>query len=86
MLSPTSAHLPHLRLQDALAGDRCLLCSEGLATVIPDRRIRELLATAAGPDVAARSLIDAANAAGGPDDVGCVVADVAQRTASSRAG
>lgn len=85
-LSPTSAELPDLRLQDALAGDRYLLCSDGLSTVVPDARIRELLTTAADPDSAARSLIDAANAAGGPDNVSCVVADVAQRTASSRAG
>jgi PPM family protein phosphatase len=33
------------------------------------------------PDQAARRLIEAANAAGGPDNVSCVVADIVPRNA-----
>ncbi|MGY6018559.1 MerR family transcriptional regulator [Streptomyces spinosirectus] len=66
---------PDLRLQDAEPGDRYLLCSDGLPAVLPDARIRQLLA-AGTPDVAVRVLVDAANEAGGPDNVSCVVADV----------
>jgi protein phosphatase len=66
------APLPDLRLHEARAGDRYLLCSDGLTGVVPDERIKELLA---GED-AVRTLIAEANAAGGPDNVSCVVADV----------
>ncbi|WP_030816227.1 MerR family transcriptional regulator [Streptomyces sp. NRRL F-2799] len=65
-----------LRLHEALPGDRYLLCSDGLTGVVPDARIRELLAAAPDPETAVRSLVDAANAAGGPDNVSCVVGDV----------
>ncbi|MBN0044756.1 MerR family transcriptional regulator [Streptomyces actuosus] len=69
---------PDLRLHDARPGDRYLLCSDGLSTVVPEDRIRALLASAPVPDDAVRVLIDAANDAGGPDNVSCVVADVSE--------
>ncbi|MYU08376.1 MerR family transcriptional regulator [Streptomyces sp. SID8366] len=64
--------VPDLRLQEPLPGDRYLLCSDGLTEAVPDARIRDLLASAAGPE----ELVDAALAAGAPDNVTCVVADV----------
>ncbi|MEU0048357.1 MerR family transcriptional regulator [Streptomyces sp. NPDC006309] len=67
---------PDLRLHDARPGDRYLLCSDGLTGVVPDERVRELLAAAPGPDAAVHRLIAAADAAGGLDNVSCVVADV----------
>ncbi|WP_329010938.1 MerR family transcriptional regulator [Streptomyces sp. NBC_01601] len=66
---------PELRLREARPGDRYLLCSDGLTGVVPDDRIRELLTGAPDPETAVRSLTDAANAAGGPDNVSCVVGD-----------
>ncbi|MFE1290494.1 MerR family transcriptional regulator [Streptomyces sp. NPDC058751] len=69
---------PDLRLQDVRAGDRYLLCSDGLSAVVPDEGIERLLASAPDPDAAVRALIGAANDAGGPDNVSCVVADVAE--------
>ncbi|MGQ4418253.1 MerR family transcriptional regulator [Streptomyces sp. SAS_269] len=72
-----------LRLQEARAGDRYLLCSDGLTGVVADARIKELLAGEADPERAVRVLIDAANAAGGPDNVSCVVADVVLAAAPS---
>ncbi|MFG2787430.1 MerR family transcriptional regulator [Streptomyces sp. NPDC048419] len=71
---------PDLRLQDAAPGDRYLLCSDGLPAVLPDARIRQLLA-AGTPDEAVVALVDAANEAGGPDNVSCVVADVVRTDA-----
>ncbi|MBQ0830217.1 MerR family transcriptional regulator [Streptomyces tagetis] len=70
-----TAARPDLRLYDSLPGDRYLLCSDGLSTVVPEPRLRGLLAAAPDPDRAVTSLIDAAGAAGGPDNVTCVVAD-----------
>ncbi|MFD4786800.1 MerR family transcriptional regulator [Streptomyces sp. NPDC058459] len=67
---------PDLRLHEALPGDRYLLCSDGLTGVVPDDRIRGLLAAAPDPETAVRSLVDAANTAGGPDNVSCAVGDV----------
>ena len=75
LLKALGTGTPDLRLHDAAPGDRYLLCSDGLPTVLPDARIREFLSTG-DPDVAVRALVDAANGAGGPDNVSCVVADV----------
>ncbi|MEU6460496.1 MerR family transcriptional regulator [Streptomyces sp. NPDC046976] len=65
--------VPDLRLQEPLEGDRYLLCSDGLTEAVPDALIRELLVAGSGP----RELVAAALAAGAPDNVTCVVADVA---------
>ncbi|CAM5620386.1 MULTISPECIES: MerR family transcriptional regulator [Streptomyces] len=78
----TPAATPDLRLQDAEPGDRYLLCSDGLSRVVPDPRIRHLLTSAPTPDSAVHALIAAANEAGGPDNVSCVVADVVEPTMS----
>ncbi|WP_406371535.1 MerR family transcriptional regulator [Streptomyces sp. NBC_00647] len=74
----TAAPVADLRLQDVRPGDRCLLCSDGLSTVVPDEEIARLLRSAPSPDDAVRALVGAANDAGGPDNVSCVVADVVE--------
>lgn len=55
-------------------GDRVLLCSDGLTTVVGDAEIRALL-TRHETDlaVACRALVEAANAGGGPDNVTVVL-------------
>lgn len=73
--------VPDLRLHDARAGDRYLLCSDGLSTVVPEDRLRRLLTTVPAPDATVRALVAEANAAGGPDNVSCVVADVREAAA-----
>ncbi|WP_329256721.1 MerR family transcriptional regulator [Actinoallomurus sp. NBC_01490] len=65
-----------LKLREARPGDRYLLCSDGLSTVVPLPAVQDALASAADPDEAVRRLVDLANDAGGPDNVTCVVADV----------
>ncbi|WP_329134906.1 MerR family transcriptional regulator [Streptomyces sp. NBC_01476] len=65
-----------IRLQDAEAGDRYLLCSDGLSTVVPEDDLGRVVRTAADPDGAVRELVALANRSGGPDNVSCVVADV----------
>jgi len=57
-------------------GDQVLLCSDGLTETVEDAYIAELLS--AGPDghAACRSLIDAANDAGGPDNITVVLVRV----------
>jgi len=63
-------------LHDARAGDRYLLCSDGLTGVVSTEMIRDALRETGDPDEAAARLIEAANAGGGPDNVSCVVADI----------
>jgi protein phosphatase len=58
------------------AGDQVLLCSDGLTETVPDAAIAELLSAPGDGDAACRSLIDAANAAGGPDNTTVVLVRV----------
>jgi len=62
----------------ARAGDRLLLCSDGLSDALDDARIADLLGIAAREECAER-LVAAALAAGARDNVSVVVADVAPR-------
>ncbi|MFI9629359.1 protein phosphatase 2C domain-containing protein [Streptomyces sp. NPDC052042] len=67
-----------IRLHDAQRGDRYLLCSDGLSTVVPSGEIRRVLSEISEPAQAVRALIALANGSGGPDNVSCVVADVVE--------
>jgi protein phosphatase len=70
-----------LRLQSPQPGDRYLLCSDGLSAVADRDELRRALAGADDPGAATRALVAVANAAGGPDNVSCVVADVVSAAA-----
>lgn len=57
-------------------GDRLLLCTDGLTGVVPDAEVAAVLAATGGdPEAACRRLVDAALAAGAPDNVTVLVAD-----------
>jgi len=60
-----------------LAGDRLLLCTDGLTGMITDGRIREILGAAPDPADAAKRLVRAANRAGGVDNITVVLLDFA---------
>lgn len=62
-------------IRDVRAGDRYLLCTDGLTTVASNDTIHETLAIP-DPQQAADALVDLALRGGGPDNVTCVVADV----------
>ncbi len=63
----------HLREMRIEYGDRILLCSDGLHRSVADSQIGAMLAAAENPSAAATALIDAALAAGAPDNVSVVV-------------
>ncbi|MFG3580986.1 MerR family transcriptional regulator [Micromonospora chersina] len=65
-----------LALRTALAGDRYLLCSDGIAAVVDPEALHATLAGAEDPETAVGRLVDLAYAAGAPDNVACVVADL----------
>ena len=50
-----------------------LLCSDGLWGVIPQEEVVRLIMDNSDPRVAAQLLIDAANAAGGPDNISAIL-------------
>jgi len=60
-----------------IRGDRFVLCSDGLVDEITDEAITEAIKTHADdPEAAAQALVDAANDAGGRDNITVVVVDV----------
>src|SRR5215211_9316228 len=64
------------------AGDRILLCSDGLSDMVHEARISEiLLDSPEDPERAARGLLAAALDAGGNDNITVVVVDVKERPA-----
>ena len=65
---------------EVMAGDRFLLCSDGLHGLLNDEELRERLAGHALPDLAG-VFIDEANERGSPDNVTCIVIDLARSQA-----
>ena len=61
---------------DIQAGDRLMLCSDGLSSFVSFDTLESTLAGYADPHQAAESLIQLALRAGGPDNVTCIVADI----------
>jgi protein phosphatase len=71
-------------LHDVLPGDIYLLCSDGLSDMLDDESISQLLqGSDALPEVAA-ALVDAANDAGGKDNISVVLARVRGPAGPSR--
>ena len=66
---------PDLFVVPVQAGDRLMLCSDGVCGVLDDGRIADVL-TGGSPDYAAVELVRAALEAGSSDNVTCIVADV----------
>jgi PPM family protein phosphatase len=67
------------------AGDRVLLCSDGLSDMVPEARISEiLLESSEDPERAARGLLSAALDAGGNDNITAIVVDVKEQAPPPR--
>lgn len=69
----TVADLYEINVED---GDRLLLCSDGLSTMIEDDEIQAVMNRIADPQRCAATLVNGAIAAGGYDNVTVVIADV----------
>ncbi|MEA2477113.1 MAG: family protein phosphatase, partial [Actinomycetota bacterium] len=68
--SDVQVDLVSLRLED---GDRILLCSDGLTTMLENPDVSQVLSNENDPQAAAENLIHAANAAGGEDNITAIV-------------
>jgi protein phosphatase len=64
---------PDAQTIELQAGDRLLLCSDGLTSMLPDEQIAQILAQHPDPGLACRSLVETANRVGGEDNVTVVV-------------
>jgi serine/threonine protein phosphatase PrpC len=69
---------PETQVRDGQVGDRYLLSSDGLHTVVDVDIVKEVLGTEE-PQHAVDRLVALANAAGGPDNISCVVAHLIPR-------
>ena len=77
---------PDLSLIEAKAGDRYLLCSDGLSDVVSDDTLRRTLLEEPDREDVVLRLTDLAIRGGGPDNITCIVADVVDSEADSPAG
>ncbi|WP_322755488.1 PP2C family serine/threonine-protein phosphatase [Frankia sp. Cas3] len=68
---------PDLFIQDAITGDRYLLCTDGLSGVVTEATIHDALLLPGPQDVVDR-LVELALKGGGPDNITVVVADVVE--------
>ncbi|NBE55028.1 Stp1/IreP family PP2C-type Ser/Thr phosphatase [Streptomyces boluensis] len=67
---------PDLSIREVRAGDRYLICSDGLSGVVSHQTMEEALASYQGPQETVQELIQLALRGGGPDNVTVIVADV----------
>ncbi|MDJ0380773.1 PP2C family serine/threonine-protein phosphatase [Streptomyces sp. G-G2] len=67
---------PDLSIREVRAGDRYLICSDGLSGVVSHQTLEETLADYHGPHETVQALIQLALRGGGPDNITCIVADV----------
>jgi serine/threonine protein phosphatase PrpC len=66
-----------VHLIDAAPDDRLLLCSDGLPTMLADSEIAAILLAHSDPAQICRTLVDAANAAGGKDNITALLVAIA---------
>ncbi|MEV6239902.1 protein phosphatase 2C domain-containing protein [Lentzea sp. NPDC051838] len=78
-LQSGNSHDPDLSWHQALVGDRYLLCSDGLTDYAHLEDIHEILLSTEDGTEAAWQLIALANGNGGPDNITCVITDVAKK-------
>ncbi len=64
---------PDVITQPIVAGDRLLLCSDGLSNMVEDERLRQVVMAANSPQEACRQLVQEANRAGGEDNISIIL-------------
>ncbi|MBT3151769.1 Stp1/IreP family PP2C-type Ser/Thr phosphatase [Streptomyces sp. CHD11] len=67
---------PDLSIREVRAGDRYLICSDGLSGVVSHQTLEDTLASYQGPEETVQNLIELALRGGGPDNITVIVADV----------
>jgi len=71
---------PDIASLDIHSGDSFILCSDGLYGMLPDSELKALAGRALDPHAVAAWMIDAANQAGGKDNVTAMIAQIHEPT------
>ncbi len=83
VLGDIDADVPvDISVREARAGDRWMLCSDGLSGVVSRSTIKQTLQEVDDPGDCADTLVSLALAAGAPDNVTCIIGDVVDLDAS----
>jgi PPM family protein phosphatase len=77
---------PDLKTIEAKAGDRYLLCSDGLSDVVSEETLHDTLIRCTDREQAVAKLIDLAIHGGGPDNITCIVADIVDSSTNPPTG
>ncbi|MFJ6617627.1 PP2C family protein-serine/threonine phosphatase [Kitasatospora sp. NPDC091335] len=67
---------PDLSIREVRAGDRYLICSDGLSGPVSHQTLQDTLGSYYAPEQTVQELIQLALRGGGPDNITCIVADV----------
>ncbi|WP_380277666.1 PP2C family protein-serine/threonine phosphatase [Kitasatospora purpeofusca] len=67
---------PDLSIREVRAGDRYLICSDGLSGPVSHQTLQDTLGSFYAPEQTVQELIQLALRGGGPDNITCIVADV----------
>ncbi|MFE2413914.1 PP2C family protein-serine/threonine phosphatase [Kitasatospora sp. NPDC059408] len=67
---------PDLSIREVRAGDRYLICSDGLSGPVSHQTLEATLGSYYAPEQTVQELIQLALRGGGPDNITCIVADV----------
>ncbi|ARF79433.1 protein phosphatase 2C domain-containing protein [Kitasatospora aureofaciens] len=67
---------PDLSIREVRAGDRYLICSDGLSGPVSHQTLQDTLGSYYSPEQTVQELIQLALRGGGPDNITCIVADV----------
>ncbi len=70
----TKAH-SHIRSFTPKKSDRILLCTDGLTDMLENKQIASILKTKADPHTTCKALVEAANKAGGHDNITTLIVD-----------
>ena len=76
MRSRDGEDLVTVKITEARAGDRYMICSDGISDLLPADRMRSLLAEGKDADETVRALVLAALEMGGKDNATCAVLDL----------
>ncbi|WP_062077275.1 PP2C family protein-serine/threonine phosphatase [Demequina globuliformis] len=87
VLGDVDADVPvDISVRETRAGDRWMLCSDGLSGVVSRDTLEHTLSEVSDPGDCADALVSLALAAGAPDNVTCIVADVVDIDATDGVG
>jgi len=74
---------PDMSPLETMAGDRYLLCSDGLSGVVTEQTLHQTLSSVWDLEKVTLQLVELAIRGGGPDNITCIVADVVDTQATA---